>query len=236
MLSLKRIPNFDRRADRTARSRTMSPKSNVDALSCSPGIPGWGWWIALLCVLAMTGISLAGTGTRHYEYDELGRVVRVELPNGSVIEYTYDAAGNILSTQNVFQDGDGDGIPDVSDCAPDDAAVFPGAPEINDGKDNQCPGDPGYGLIDEITGALVFTSPTTLSWPAQAGASMYEIARSPAAAFATGCARFYSPVATFDVTQAPGPGGVDHYLVRSYLPHSGSWGARSDGVERTVCP
>jgi YD repeat-containing protein len=214
----------------------MSPKSNVDALSCSPAIPGWGWWIALLCVLSMTGISLAGTGTRHYEYDELGRIVLVELPNGSVIEYTYDAAGNILSTQNIFPDGDGDGVPDVSDCAPGDAAVFPGAAEINDGKDNQCPGDPGHGLIDEIMGPLVFTSPTTLSWPAQPGATMYEIARSSAATFATGCAKLYSPVASFEVGQVPGAGSAHCYLVRPYLPHAGSWGARSDGVERTVCP
>jgi hypothetical protein len=35
------------------------------------------------------------------------------------------------------------------DCKDDDANKYPGAPEIVDGKDNQCPGDPGYCLVDE---------------------------------------------------------------------------------------
>lgn len=36
-------------------------------------------------------------------------------------------------------DSDGDGVDDESDCAPDDAFIFPGADEIcNDGEDNDC--------------------------------------------------------------------------------------------------
>ena len=38
-----------------------------------------------------------------------------------------------------FEDGDGDGITEWDgDCAPDDPATFPGAPEVCDGKDNDC--------------------------------------------------------------------------------------------------
>ncbi len=53
-------------------------------------------------------------------------------------------------------DGDGYGDPasptcryselDCDDTNPD---IFPGAPELCDGVDNQCPGDPGYGQVDE---------------------------------------------------------------------------------------
>ena len=43
------------------------------------------------------------------------------------------------------QDDDGDGIPDTLDCASVDPDMFPGAPEICDGKDNNC-----NGSIDEI--------------------------------------------------------------------------------------
>jgi len=53
-------------------------------------------------------------------------------------------------------DGDGYGNPAVeicpypeSDCEDSLNAVYPGAEEICDGIDNQCPGDIGYGEIDE---------------------------------------------------------------------------------------
>jgi len=48
-------------------------------------------------------------------------------------------------------DGDeyGDNCEEGIDCNDDDSSIFQGAPELCDGKDNQCPGDPGYGLIDE---------------------------------------------------------------------------------------
>ncbi len=53
-------------------------------------------------------------------------------------------------------DTDADGSNDAVDCMPLNPDVYPGAPELCDGIDNQCPGDPGYGTIDEDCG----TAPT----------------------------------------------------------------------------
>ena len=60
----------------------------------------------------------------------------------------------ILPSQSFARDRDGDGFHRrvdgvIVDCKDRDAAIYPGAPEICDGKDNQCPGDPGYGATDE---------------------------------------------------------------------------------------
>ena len=59
----------------------------------------------------------------------------------------------------VDTDGDGYGNPASASCAHpeldcDDtnADVYPGAPELCDGVDNQCPGDTGYGQTDEVCG------------------------------------------------------------------------------------
>ncbi len=70
--------------------------------------------VAALCIASF---SFAGTIT--HEYDELNRVIRTIHPDGTVIEYTYDEAGNRLSVIKGKQvvkhqvDFDGDGVPDI---------------------------------------------------------------------------------------------------------------------------
>jgi len=162
------------------------------------------------------------------------------------------------TVQTWYPDADGDGygsdwtgIPSCSqppgyiavggDC--DDTnpgAHTGGAPEVNDGLDNQCPGDHGYGVIDEVSGVCGFhnvADKDEFSWPAQNGATGYEVARSTDPQFGGDCLGH----ATSDTYWDDGtPVPVDacfHYLVRSTQPNVGSWGADSTVLERmAVCP
>jgi hypothetical protein len=52
---------------------------------------------------------------------------------------------------DVSADHDGDGYAVCTgDCNDSNVEVYPNAPEVCDGMDNQCPGDAGYGQIDEV--------------------------------------------------------------------------------------
>jgi hypothetical protein len=137
-------------------------------------------------------------------------------------------------------DADGDGACNVGDCAPEDPAVLPAAHEVNDGRDNNCPGDPGYGLVDEISGLAGFLTPfdkEEFSWPVQPGAVWYHAVRSVSPTFPGGCAQFELPDPFWHDPAVPVPGGAFYYLVRAASPHPGSWGTDSYGVERTgLCP
>ncbi|RLE21937.1 MAG: hypothetical protein DRJ50_08440, partial [Actinobacteria bacterium] len=74
-----------------------------------------------------------------------------EVNEGSVTTVLDDGLFRICDNTDVDQDG-------VSECDGDcddgNADIYPGAPEICDGVDNQCPGDAGYGEIDEGGDAL----------------------------------------------------------------------------------
>jgi len=126
------------------------------------------------------------------------------------------------------------------DCDDAYALTYPGARESNDGIDNQCPGDPGYGILDELDGTIGFANPDDkqiLSWPAQAGASTYEAARSSDPAFSAGCTPFESATTSITDPGIPPPQAVFYYVVRPMAPYAGSWGMNSAGGERsTSCP
>jgi cysteine-rich repeat protein len=131
-------------------------------------------------------------------------------------------------------DIDGDGISACAgDCAPLDAAVYPAAPEINDAQDNQCPMDPGFGAVDELSGPVSF-DPTGLSWETQAGATLYEVARASSPDFGTDCTATLVAGPPYEEPDSPGTGTCRYFLVRPVAEYSGSWGLRSDGAERTV--
>lgn len=138
-------------------------------------------------------------------------------------------------------DRDGDGASFcVDDCDDTEAAVYTGAMEMNDGRDNQCPGEAGFGTPDEISGIAGFfnlADRDEFSWLSQAGAASYEVARSTAPTFSANCTTMTVVEPRWSDPSRPAAGTVLNYLVRALTPFAGSWGVDSAGAERTsVCP
>ena len=109
-------------------------------------------WTAAITDTWITGISpTSGTGNGAVSYTVTAN------------ESTSPRTGTIAIAGQTFTvnqagvtctDIDGDGYYIESACGPvdcndNDPAIYPGATELCDGKDNQCPGDVGYGQIDE---------------------------------------------------------------------------------------
>jgi hypothetical protein len=133
-------------------------------------------------------------------------------------------------------DSDFDTVGNACDCNPTDPDVRPGGREINDGKDNQCPGDPGYGQVDEIVGPR-FANPAVksqLSWTALLYSTSYKVGRSLVPRFQNQCNLYSTNVPGWSDAETPPPGKVFYYVLRASTPYIGSWGTTSLGVERTV--
>jgi len=141
--------------------------------------------------------------------------------------------------EEVCNNFDEDGGGDACDCAVTDPDIYPDAPEINDGTDNQCPGDYGYGMADETSGNSGFHDPANrnaYSWTAQSGATSYEVVRSAIPDFSGGCASDVTGATLWVDLTEPGPYGLLAYLNRPLAPNVGSWGPGSAGERTGVCP
>jgi hypothetical protein len=126
-------------------------------------------------------------------------------------------------------------VTNSDDCDDANAATFPGAVEVNDGFDNDCPGFPGFGATDEVSGMSGFNTPVDkqrFSWLAQPGAERYEVIRSEDPGLAP-CQTLATTDLDFVLDPAvPAPGVVSYYLVRPLSPYVGSLGLASDDQER----
>lgn len=144
-----------------------------------------------------------------------------------------DTIDNCPDTANPDQtDADADGFGAACDCADADASRYPGASEANDGLDDDCDG-----LTDEVSGQAGFTSgdSETLSWDAQSGAVRYQVVRGDAPDFSGTCDTFIVFSPAFGDPAVPPSGTTWHYLVRSFGPFVGSFGAATAGERSVPC-
>ncbi|HYV86423.1 MAG TPA: hypothetical protein VFB49_10970 [Patescibacteria group bacterium] len=186
-----------------------------------------GWWL--------DDITFTGALTR-----QVSPLVDTAPPPG----------GSCPASLCVDADGDGYGAGGSPPCPPgipldcDDASynTHPGGLEWNDGRDNDCPGDPGFGLIDDITNPVFLQTSVSFSdwlyFYAQPNARTYQVARSDRPDFVGDCVVTLSSdySSRVDIPGEPPVGAVYYYLVRAFAPRIGSWGADSSGKERTgIC-
>jgi hypothetical protein len=83
--------------------------------------------------------------SRYYE-----EITALSSANDSDGDGVPDNQDNCLNEPNSDQtNADGDDFGTACDCNDNDSEVYPNAPELCDDKDNQCPGNTGYGTIDE---------------------------------------------------------------------------------------
>ena len=69
----------------------------------------------LLCVLFLATPIMAKAEQVTHSYDDLNRLIRTQYADGTIIGYSYDAAGNRTSQTVTPKDTDGDGAPDQTD-------------------------------------------------------------------------------------------------------------------------
>jgi len=100
-----------------------------------------------LVSLVVLAIALPCFGdTVTYEYDDLYRLRKATYADGTVIEYTYDAAGNRLAKVVEPSDSDGDGLPDALEAT---TCTDPNNPDTdNDGIQDGVEDANANGVVD----------------------------------------------------------------------------------------
>ena len=92
------------------------------------------------------------------------------------------------------------------DCDDNDPQVGPNLDEINDWIDQQCPGDAGHGVVDEISGVAGFNAAKNFfQWQGQEDADVYQVVRSTSRRFDAGCATVTTNGTSTPQTTLPRP-------------------------------
>jgi len=144
-------------------------------------------------------------------------------------------------------DDDGDGYSECAgDCNDGNPSIFPGAPELCDGLDNNCNFTVDEGAEPPEIAGLTFESESTLSWqPGPPGlGAIHDIARGlldelPVGSGAAETCLVSEPGNTTTDIDPPDPGTGHWYLVRGRNDcGTGTYGQQSDTTERitSVCP
>lgn len=161
-----------------------------------------------------------------------------DAPSPEICDGVDDDCNGSVLVGEIDIDGDGSFVCG-GDCDDADDSRYTGASERNDGTDDQCPGESGYGLRDEISGTSGFFSssdPSSYCWPPQPGAAVYEVVRSTTPGFPGPCQSWRITNACLQDYENPEAGVVYFYLVRAFGPNAGSWGRDSSLQERLdVC-
>jgi hypothetical protein len=113
------------------------------------------------------------------------------------------------------------------------------AADLNDGLDNQCSGEGGCGMADEIEGVCGFHNAgdkNEFSWTAQTGATSYKVARctSPAVHLRLHYGNHLNDL--LERRRSGTSGGLPSLPVRSLAPYVGSKGSGSSGERTGICP
>lgn len=207
-----------------------------EGLDWNPNPGDDGWWIDDVTVegALLTAASVVADTASNGSLP--GPDPAADPDDDAICTASGDNCPGVANPEQIDFDLDGSGA--ACDCDDLLETVYPGAEEINDGIDNQCSGDVGSGIVDEVTGPIGFYdagNKNLLSWPAQPRAIRYQVVRATAATFDSGCTLFpFLTTPMLNDTAPVFPGVVNYYLVRSSYPNVGSWGLNSSGVERSV--
>lgn len=106
-----------------------------------------GRYLAISCLLFIISPSYSFSETIIYEYDDLNRLIRIEQPDGSAIDYDYDEVGNRIRKEVTPRTACPGDVKGDSDIDGDDLMVL--ISDLANGCGGECRGDvDGNGTVD----------------------------------------------------------------------------------------